>query len=134
MGTTHNWRFNIEELGKHFQCQRIRQRKPMDFDYTSKGYARFVIDFMDARKIEKAVLVGNSLGGQIAIKTCLEYTDRVSTLVLIDSGGYPGSVRFSFVPAAEGIVAWPGDNVAGKSYVDQIYIMPDFAKPVGGQR
>ena len=100
MGTACDWRFNVEELGKHFAVSAFDlpgfgyTDKPLNFDYTSKGYASFVKDFMDARKIGKAVLVGNSLGGQIAIKTCLEYADRVSALILIDSGGYPGSVRF----------------------------------------
>jgi pimeloyl-ACP methyl ester carboxylesterase len=34
------------------------------------------------------------MGGQIALMTCLKYPDRVTGLVLIDSGGYPQSMEF----------------------------------------
>ena len=33
-----------------------------------------------------AALVGNSLGGAVALRTALAYPDRVSRLVLIDAG------------------------------------------------
>jgi pimeloyl-ACP methyl ester carboxylesterase len=99
MGTTYDWRFNIPELGKHFAVKAFDlpgfgySDKPLDFTYSSEGYADFVKAYLDECSIKKAVLVGNSMGGQIALKTCLKYSDRVSALILIDSGGYPGSVH-----------------------------------------
>ena len=62
--------------------------KPEGFDYTLSGYARFIVSLMDAMGIERAVLVGNSMGGGVAIKTALLFPDRVGRLVLIDSLGY----------------------------------------------
>jgi pimeloyl-ACP methyl ester carboxylesterase len=62
--------------------------KPTDFQYDLDGYADFIVKFMDAMKIKKAILVGNSMGGGVAMKTELKYPDRVAKLVLIDSVGY----------------------------------------------
>ena len=99
MGTTCDWRFNVPRLSKRFSVHAFDltgfgySEKPLDFNYTSDGYADFVRAFLIARNIRKAVLAGNSLGGQIALKTCLKYPDSVAGLVLIDSGSYPGSVQ-----------------------------------------
>lgn len=92
---TYTWRFNIEELGKKFPVYAIDlpgfgySDKPLDFQYDLDGYAAFIIKFMDAMEIKKAILVGNSMGGGIALKTELTYPDRVAKLVLVDSMGYP---------------------------------------------
>ena len=41
--------------------------------------------FMDALGIDRAPIVGNSFGGQVAIKTAIDYPDRVRSLVVIGS-------------------------------------------------
>ncbi len=62
--------------------------KPEGFDYSLSGYARFIAAFMDEMNIDRAVLVGNSMGGGVAVRAALDYPDRVEKLVLIDSLGY----------------------------------------------
>jgi pimeloyl-ACP methyl ester carboxylesterase len=100
MGMAYDWRFNIQELGKHFSIYALDlpgfgySDKPLTFDYTSNGYAEFIVSFLNAHRINRAVLVGNSMGGQIALMACLKYPHRVAGLVLVDSGGYPQSVGF----------------------------------------
>ncbi len=100
MGMAYDWRSNISELGKRFSVFALDlpgfgySEKPLSFDYTPSGYAEFIVSFLDLHNIQKVSLVGNSMGGQIALMICLKYPDRVSGLVLIDSGGYPRSVEF----------------------------------------
>jgi pimeloyl-ACP methyl ester carboxylesterase len=100
MGMIYDWRFNIRELGKHFSVYALDlpgfgySDKPLNYDYTSNGYAEFIASFLDEYNIHRAVLAGNSMGGQIALMTCLKYPERVAGLVVIDSGGYPRSVEF----------------------------------------
>jgi len=100
MGMAYDWRFNIQELGQHFSVYALDlpgfgySDKPMNYDYTSNGYTEFIASFLNAYGIERAVLVGNSMGGQIALMACLKYPERVAGLVLIDAGGYPHSVEF----------------------------------------
>jgi pimeloyl-ACP methyl ester carboxylesterase len=55
------------------------------------GYADWVQGFLDALQVEERVfLVGHSFGGGVAIKTAHRASDRVRTLVLVNSVG--GSV------------------------------------------
>jgi pimeloyl-ACP methyl ester carboxylesterase len=44
---------------------------------------------MDKLQINKAVLVGHSLGGGIALLTSLKYPSRVQSLILLDTEAYP---------------------------------------------
>lgn len=52
-----------------------------------KNLAIFLYDFIVHKKLEKVVLVGNSLGGHIALYFTKHYPDKVSALVLTGSSG-----------------------------------------------
>lgn len=60
-----------------------------DADYTIEAYVRFMRILLDHLGIERCVLAGNSLGGDIAWETAYALPKRVEKLVLVDSGGYP---------------------------------------------
>jgi pimeloyl-ACP methyl ester carboxylesterase len=60
-----------------------------DDNYTIDHYATFMNAFLDRLGITRCVLVGNSLGGQVAMVTLLAKPERVTQLVLVDSSGYP---------------------------------------------
>jgi 4,5:9,10-diseco-3-hydroxy-5,9,17-trioxoandrosta-1(10),2-diene-4-oate hydrolase len=49
--------------------------------------ARILNGFVAALGIEKAHIVGNSMGGQVAMKFGIDYPDRLSRVVIIGSGG-----------------------------------------------
>lgn len=51
---------------------------PVDFD----GYAAAVVELLDAAGLERAVLVGHSMGGMIALQTVARFPARVAGLVL----------------------------------------------------
>lgn len=65
-----------------------------DGDYRIERYVDDLLALMDQLGIERAVLAGNSLGGQIAWSTAVRAPDRVAALVLVDAAGYP------FVPSS----------------------------------
>lgn len=52
-------------------------------------YRRFIDTFMRALGINRATLVGNSLGGLISWDYAVRHRDAVERLVLIDSAGFP---------------------------------------------
>jgi len=56
-----------------------------DCCYTADDYAADVDAFMDAVRVEKATLVGDSSGGLIAQRVALDHPHRVRRLVLIGS-------------------------------------------------
>jgi len=51
--------------------------------YDFPFFAGWLRDFLDAVGIDKAVLIGNSLGGRIALEAGLSLSDRVERLVLL---------------------------------------------------
>jgi len=57
--------------------------KPLLAPYHPPFFARSIVELMDALGIERAHVVGNSMGGRIALELGLRYPDRVRDLVLI---------------------------------------------------
>jgi pimeloyl-ACP methyl ester carboxylesterase len=53
-------------------------------DYTPDAYIHFLRDFMDGVGIERATLIGNSMGGGIAWAMAIFYPERVEKLILIN--------------------------------------------------
>jgi len=62
-------------------------------DYRADAYARFVLGLLDALKVERFVIAGNSLGGEVAWHTALAAPKRVDRLILVDSAGYAVAPR-----------------------------------------
>lgn len=58
-------------------------------DYSAEAYVRFVRAVMDQLGVQRFVLAGNSLGGQVAWATAVALPQRVAQLVLVDASGYP---------------------------------------------
>ncbi len=66
--------------------------------YAPESQADLTVGLMDVLGIERAVLVGNSAGGAVALLTALTYPERVEALVLVSpavyvGGGTPGFLR-----------------------------------------
>jgi len=58
------------------------------YDYSMEFYADIVLRFMDELGLDQAVLVGHSMGGQIAMTAGLKYPRRISRLVLLSPAGF----------------------------------------------
>lgn len=56
--------------------------------YSISMYTDQLLKLMIIMNLEKAILVGNSLGGEVALDFTVKYPDMVSSLILIDSAGY----------------------------------------------
>lgn len=63
-----------------------------DNDYSDARYVAFVRQFLSRLGVGRVVLVGNSLGGEVAWQAALADPTRVAGLVLVDAAG------FNFVP------------------------------------
>jgi pimeloyl-ACP methyl ester carboxylesterase len=57
--------------------------RPWPYDYTAGAQARSLVEYLDARAIARAAIVGNSLGGAVAMLVAAEQPDRVTALVLV---------------------------------------------------
>ena len=63
---------------------------PLRGEITLARYADAVTAFLDAARIERAVVVGHSMGGGVALLLALETPDRVAGLVLVGTGAKLG--------------------------------------------
>ncbi len=57
--------------------------KPATAPYSARYFAETVVAVMDALGVERAHLVGNSMGGRVAIEVGLRHPDRVGALALL---------------------------------------------------
>ncbi len=57
--------------------------KPLGARYHPPFFARAVVDLLDALKIDRAHLIGNSMGGRVALELGLRHAERVGRLVLL---------------------------------------------------
>ena len=60
-----------------------------DNDYSIQAYVAFTRALLDRLGVQRCVLVGNSLGGEVAWASALAMPQRVQRLVLVDAAGYP---------------------------------------------
>lgn len=65
--------------------------------YTPEAQTALVIGLMDQLGVKKAILVGNSAGGTIAMQTALTHPERVQALILVSPAVYSGGGAPSWV-------------------------------------
>jgi pimeloyl-ACP methyl ester carboxylesterase len=58
-----------------------------DAPYTPVWYSELIVDWMDQLQIDKAILIGHSMGGQISMTVALNHPERVERLVLAAPAG-----------------------------------------------
>lgn len=58
--------------------------------YSAEAQIDLLVGLLDQLGVEKAILVGNSAGGTIAMQTALAHPERVSALILVDPAVYNG--------------------------------------------
>jgi pimeloyl-ACP methyl ester carboxylesterase len=57
--------------------------------YRIERYVETVVALLDRLGVRRAILAGNSFGGQVAWQTALAHPQRVERLILVDAAGYP---------------------------------------------
>lgn len=78
----------------------------IDGDYSDEAYVGTIVALLDHLQLDKVVMGGNSLGGQLAWETALLHPQRVAALVLVDAGGL--AFRSESVPAGFRLARLPG--------------------------
>ncbi|MCB0571548.1 MAG: alpha/beta fold hydrolase [Phaeodactylibacter sp.] len=130
------WKKNIESLRADYRCLAIDlpgygKSSKGNYEASMTYFATVIKDFLDVLGIDKAVLVGHSMGGQIALTTALSYPEKVESLVLVAPAGFetfhkgerqwfrevltPTSVKLTTVDQIKENIAW------------NFYDMPDDA-------
>jgi len=78
---------------------------------------RFVHDFMTELKIERAHIVGHSMGGVIALHLAIDFPTCVDKLVLVDASGLGKEVSFLFRMLS---IPFVGEYLASRAYTPDV--------------
>ncbi len=91
-------------------------------DYSLGAYANVLRDFLEVLGLERATLVGHSLGGGIALQFAYQFPERCERLVLVSSGGLGREVhpllRAAALPGADVVLPWL--SVAARQSVGRV--------------
>ena len=111
------WERNVDELSKEHRIFAVdvvgygKTDKPM-VDYTFPFMANFVLDFMKTMGIDKASLVGNSMGGGISMTVASKAPEKVEKVVLVDpvglGRGLSPVMRLMTAPLIGDVITAPG--------------------------
>lgn len=88
-----DWLLNFYALAENYNVYAVdclghgKTDKPLDASYRFADLARFIKDFMDAIHLEKAHIIGHSMGGVLALNLVLGFPNCVDKIVLVDSPG-----------------------------------------------
>ncbi len=109
-GSSGTWSAVLPELARHYTVVAPdllghgESDKPRH-DYSLGAYANVVRDLMIALGIERATVVGHSLGGGVAMQLAYQHPARCERLVLVSSGGLGPEISWMFraltIPGAE---------------------------------
>jgi 4,5:9,10-diseco-3-hydroxy-5,9,17-trioxoandrosta-1(10),2-diene-4-oate hydrolase len=136
-----NFRGNFPVLAERFRTVLLdmpgfglSERPDLDRAYPRLA-ADAVLVVLDKLGIERAHLLGNSMGGYVALEFALAHPDRIGRLVLMGPGGLAVNVLgpdpseggrrladFMMAPSRPAMVAWVDTMVANKSVVDDALI------------
>lgn len=115
--------------------------------YSLSSQVSLLTGLMDQLGIEKAILIGHSAGGAVAVQTTLDHPDRVQALVLVDAAVYGGGNRFGLLgfllntPQLQRLGPWfvrsiasSGEDTIRQAWHDPSRITPDviagYRKPL----
>ena len=128
--SSESWAPLLPTLGQHFTVLAPdllghgASDKPRA-DYSVAAYANGVRDLLDVLDIDRATVVGHSLGGGVAAQTAYQYPDRVERLALVSSGGVAKEVspflRALSAPYAEltlPVTQLPGARLVGRALAE----------------
>jgi pimeloyl-ACP methyl ester carboxylesterase len=88
-----NWQHNIPALSQRFHVLAPdivgfgATERPHDIVYSLRTWTDHIWAFLDAHGIEKTSIVGNSLGGRIALQMATDRPDRITKMVLMGAPG-----------------------------------------------
>ena len=128
-GSGVNWRTIARRLGSRLEChlvdQRNHGRSPHARGMTYPALATDVLDWLDTHRIDRAGLIGHSMGGKTAMTLALTAPHRVRWLVVADIA--PARSPSDHRPILDALRALPLDVFASRGAADTAlaHALPD---------
>ena len=87
-GSSDNWLTIAQKLSSDYKVYMIDQRNhgrsPNSEEHSYEAMKNDLAEFFDQQKIEKAILMGHSMGGKTAMCFAADYPERIEKLIVVD--------------------------------------------------
>ena len=86
------WQLNIPAFARHYRVLALdlpgfgNSDKP-DVSYELTWLCEKIVAFLDAKQVERAHVLGASMGGHLSLMLAMDYPDRFTTLTMVGSCG-----------------------------------------------
>lgn len=144
LANTFCFRKLIPSLQMHYDVYALdligfgKSEKTCDFEYSYRNYGALLVEFITRLGLKDVVLLGHSMGGQIALQVAKQSPQLISKLVLVSSSGYLHkasrlAVAASYLPFTRiGVKWWIGrhkvKDVLKTTFYDDSLITDDMIR------
>jgi esterase len=138
-GSSDNWVSISKELDPFFRVINIDQRNhgqsPHSPEISYSSLSDDLLELFDALKLEKAILLGHSMGGKTAMLFTIEHPEKVSSLIVVDIAPWShlSNNELSDKIVSEhrhiinGLMSIPIENLTSRNQADAI--LSEWVKP-----
>lgn len=131
-GSSDNWISIAKELEPYFRIINVDQRNhgqsPHSSEHTYSSLSNDLLELFDNIRLEKAVIIGHSMGGKAAMQFTIEHPEKVSSLIVVDitPWSHLGGNKFSEQIIEEhrhiidGLISIPTESLTSRNQADAI--------------
>ena len=87
-GSSDNWMNLARYWSKYYEVYlvdlRNHGRSPHSKTHSYKAMRDDILSLMDNQKIQKAIVLGHSMGGKLAMRLAMDYPERINALIVVD--------------------------------------------------
>ena len=112
-GSTYNFRHQLGPLSRHYRVLALDlpgfglAERPIDADLSFTAQAERVLEFMDRLDIERATILGYSMGGTIAMRLAAAHPERVERLIVVCGPSPDRALRFPLIRYTRPLLSVP---------------------------
>lgn len=131
-GSSDNWVSIVKELEKHFRVINVDQRNhgqsphSPEHSYTLMSYD--LLELFDELQLDKASIIGHSMGGKVAMQFALVHPERIGSLIVVDiapwshleSNGQSTQIVSEHQKIIEGLKSIPLNSLKSRNEADEI--------------
>jgi esterase len=126
-GSARNWRSIAKELAAKYQVFTIDLRNHGDSDHADSMYYMEMVEdirlFLHDRHLDKASLIGHSLGGKAAMAFALNYQEMLEKLIVLDIA--PVQYENNFTHLVDAMLALDLTNISSRNQANDM-LKPDI--------
>lgn len=138
LGMLDNWQSIGKILSEKYEVFLVDARNhghsPHSDEFSYKAMAEDILEMMDCKALETAIIIGHSMGGKTAMKFAQLFPERIEKLVVVDMAPGPSPVQHENIFKALQTVN-PGDMKSRKevetalsAYIPEIHILQFLLK------